>query len=52
MKIGAHALSSALFLAPMAGITDRPFRILARRFGAGLAASEMVSSKPELGCGV
>jgi tRNA-dihydrouridine synthase B len=48
MQIGAHALSSALFLAPMAGITDRPFRILARRFGAGLAASEMVSSKPEL----
>jgi tRNA-dihydrouridine synthase B len=48
MRIGAHALTSNLFLAPMAGVTDRPFRILARRFGAGLAASEMVSSKPEL----
>jgi tRNA-dihydrouridine synthase B len=32
----------------MAGITDRPFRQLARRFGAGLAVSEMLSSKPEL----
>ena len=48
MQIGAHALRNALFLAPMAGITDRPFRILARRFGAGLATSEMVSSRPEL----
>src|SRR5690349_13619013 len=32
----------------MAGITDRPFRILARRFGAGLAVSEMVAARPEL----
>ena len=32
----------------MAGITDRPFRQLARRFGAGLAVSEMLSSRPEL----
>ena len=32
----------------MAGITDRPFRLLARRFGAGLAVSEMLSSRPEL----
>jgi len=37
-----------LFVAPMAGITDRPFRRLARRFGAALAVSEMVSAKPEL----
>jgi tRNA-dihydrouridine synthase B len=37
-----------LFVAPMAGITDRPFRRLARRFGAALAVSEMVSSRPEL----
>jgi tRNA-dihydrouridine synthase B len=48
MKIGAHALRSALFVAPMAGITDRPFRRLARGFGAGLAVSEMVSSRPGL----
>ncbi|HEX9398134.1 MAG TPA: tRNA dihydrouridine synthase DusB [Burkholderiales bacterium] len=48
MRIGAHALRNRLFVAPMAGITDRPFRRLARRFGAGLAVSEMVSSRPEL----
>ena len=48
MKIGAHALRSALFVAPMAGITDRPFRRLARGFGAALAVSEMVSARPEL----
>jgi tRNA-dihydrouridine synthase B len=48
MKIGAHTLRNALFVAPMAGITDRPFRRLARRFGAALAVSEMVSSRPEL----
>jgi tRNA-dihydrouridine synthase B len=48
MKIGAHVLRNALFVAPMAGVTDRPFRQLARRFGAGLAVSEMVGSRPEL----
>ena len=48
MQIGAHALRNRLFVAPMAGITDRPFRRLARRFGAALAVSEMVSSRPEL----
>jgi tRNA-dihydrouridine synthase B len=48
MQIGAHVLRNALFVAPMAGVTDRPFRVLARRFGAGLAVSEMVSSRPEL----
>jgi tRNA-dihydrouridine synthase B len=48
MRIGAHALRNTLFVAPMAGITDRPFRRLARRFGAALAVSEMVSSRPEL----
>ena len=48
MKIGAHALRNSLFVAPMAGITDRPFRRLARRFGAGLAVSEMVSARPAL----
>ena len=48
MRIGVHVLRNGLFVAPMAGITDRPFRRLARRFGAGLAVSEMVSSRPEL----
>ena len=48
MRIGAHVLRNALFVAPMAGVTDRPFRQLARRFGAGLAVSEMVASRPEL----
>jgi tRNA-dihydrouridine synthase B len=48
MQIGAHRLRNALFVAPMAGVTDRPFRQLCKRFGAGLAVSEMVSSKPEL----
>lgn len=48
MKIGAHVLRNGLFVAPMAGITDRPFRTLARRYGAGMAVSEMVSARPEL----
>jgi tRNA-dihydrouridine synthase B len=48
MKIGAHQLRNGLFVAPMAGITDRPFRRIARRMGAGLAVSEMISSRPEL----
>src|SRR2546421_9469772 len=48
MKIGAYALPNAVFVAPMAGITDRPFRRLARRYGAALAVSEMVSARPEL----
>src|SRR5258705_2004973 len=50
MKIGAYALANRVFVAPMAGITDRPFRRLARRYGAALAPSEMVSSRPELRC--
>src|SRR6266550_3382762 len=48
MRIGAHQLRNALFVAPMAGITDRPFRRLARRYGAALAVCEMLSSRPEL----
>src|SRR6266851_4349102 len=48
MRIGAHHLRNGLFVAPMAGITDRPFRRLARRYGAGLAVSEMVSARAEL----
>ena len=48
MQLGAHVLRNGLFAAPMAGVTDQPFRTLCRRFGAGLAVSEMVSSRPEL----
>src|SRR5881628_1399740 len=48
MKIGAYVLSNPVFVAPMAGITDRPFRRLARRYGAALAVCEMVSARPEL----
>ncbi len=44
MRIGPYQLSPPVFLAPMAGVTDRPFRILCRRFGAGYAVSEMVSA--------
>ena len=48
MRIGTHVLRSNLFVAPMAGVTDRPFRRLCKRFGAGLAVSEMVASDPRL----
>ena len=48
MKIGPYELSSNVVLAPMAGVTDRPFRQLARKFGAGLAASEMITSDVRL----
>ena len=48
MRLGAHVLRNGLFVAPMAGVTDQPFRTLCRRYGAGLAVSEMVSSRPEL----
>jgi tRNA-dihydrouridine synthase B len=44
VKIGPYELPSNVVLAPMAGVTDRPFRMLCRRFGAGLAASEMISA--------
>lgn len=44
LSIGGHAIRNRAFLAPMAGITDRPFRELAARFGAGLVVSEMVAS--------
>lgn len=44
MQIGPYTLSNNLMLAPMAGVTDRPFRQLCRRLGAGMAVSEMISS--------
>ncbi|QEA40980.1 tRNA dihydrouridine synthase DusB [Pistricoccus aurantiacus] len=46
--IGKHRLTNRLILAPMAGVTDRPFRQLCRRLGAGLVVSEMVTSDPSL----
>src|SRR6202795_4489478 len=48
VKIGPYSLSSNILLAPMAGVTDRPFRLLCRRFGAGLAASEMLTADVRL----
>jgi tRNA-dihydrouridine synthase B len=44
IEIGAHVVLNPVFLAPMAGISDRPFRDLCAREGAGYAASEMISS--------
>lgn len=44
MSIGGHAIGNRAFLAPMAGITDRPFREIAERYGAGMVVSEMVAS--------
>ncbi|WP_369601073.1 tRNA dihydrouridine synthase DusB [Hahella sp. SMD15-11] len=48
MHIGPYTLPNALFLAPMAGVTDRPFRLLCRKLGAGMAVSEMMAANPEL----
>ncbi len=44
MQIGSHVLKNKLIVAPMAGVTDRPFRQLCKTMGAGMAVSEMVSS--------
>lgn len=44
MHIGSHILKNKLIVAPMAGVTDRPFRQLCKQMGAGMAVSEMVSS--------
>ncbi|SON50866.1 tRNA dihydrouridine synthase DusB [Vibrio tapetis] len=48
MKIGNHQLKNNLIVAPMAGVTDRPFRELCLRYGAGMAVSEMMSSNPKV----
>ena len=48
MHIGPFALANNLFVAPMAGVTDRPFRQLCKRLGAGYAVSEMVTSRRDL----
>jgi tRNA-dihydrouridine synthase B len=48
MHIGPYKLDNNLILAPMAGVTDRPFRQLCKRLGAGLVVSEMLSSNPKV----
>ncbi|MFZ2971426.1 MAG: tRNA dihydrouridine synthase DusB [Ferribacterium limneticum] len=48
MNIGPYALANNLFVAPMAGVTDRPFRKLCKQLGAGYAVSEMVTSRKDL----
>ncbi len=48
MRIGPYLLTNALFVAPMAGVTDRPFRKLCKQLGAGYAVSEMVTSRRDL----
>ncbi len=47
MQIGPYKLDTPLILAPMAGVTDRPFRQLCLRMGAGMAVSEMMLANPE-----
>ncbi len=45
IKIGNRQIPNNLFLAPMAGITDKVYRIICREMGAGLVCTEMVSSR-------
>lgn len=48
IQIGPHRLASRVVLAPMAGVTDQPFRTLCKRFGAGMVVSEMLTSDSRL----
>lgn len=48
MNIGPYALANRVFVAPMAGVTDRPFRQLCKKLGAAYAVSEMVTSRRDL----
>ena len=48
MRIGPYAIEPRVVLAPMAGVTDKPFRMLCKRLGAGLCVSEMTTSDPRL----
>ncbi|AAP95410.1 tRNA dihydrouridine synthase DusB [[Haemophilus] ducreyi] len=48
MRIGQYEINSRIFLAPMAGITDQPFRRLCSQLGAGLTFSEMMSTNPDV----
>ncbi len=47
-RIGSFTLANNVFVAPMAGVTDRPFRMLCKKLGAGYAVSEMVTSRRDL----
>ena len=48
MRIGPYSIDPPIALAPMAGVTDKPFRRLCKKLGAGLAVSEMTTSDPRL----
>jgi tRNA-dihydrouridine synthase B len=48
LRIGPYVIDPPLVLAPMAGVTDKPFRLLCKRMGAGLAVSEMTTADPRL----
>ena len=48
MRIGSYEIAVPVVLAPMAGVTDKPFRMLCKRLGAGLCVSEMTTSEPRL----
>jgi len=48
VNIGPHSLANNVFVAPMAGVTDRPYRQLCKQLGAGYAVSEMAASNPKL----
>lgn len=48
MNIGPYILRNNVFVAPMAGVTDRPFRQLCKELGTGYAVSEMAASNPRL----
>jgi len=48
MRIGSFELAHNVFVAPMAGVTDRPFRMLCKQLGASYAVSEMVTSRKDL----
>ena len=48
MQIGSYTLPNQIALAPMAGVTDRPFRQLCHELGAGYVVTEMVTSNPKL----
>ena len=48
MRIGSYELKNRILLAPMAGITDQPFRRLCAHYGAGLTFSEMKSANPQV----
>lgn len=48
MRIGPYLIDPPVLLAPMAGVTDKPFRVLCKRMGAGMAVSEMTTADPRL----